>query len=193
MYLGTTNANPLYLWTQGTPRVTVAPSGNVGIGTTGPGYPLDVNGTVRAVDYVSTSDVRLKKDITPIEGLELVTKLQGVRYRWKKDNVADFGLIAQDVEKVIPDAVVTDHDGFKAVKYANLISPVIEAIKELFAKWQGDSADLHRELASVKARADQADTDNAALRDNNARLLKQMDDLRARMDALEKKSRVASP
>jgi hypothetical protein len=84
-----------------------------------------------------TSDGRLKKDIKPIEGaLEKVTALNGVTYHWKdkeKDKQEHVGLIAQNVETVFPQAV-GEMDGYKTVDYAILVSPLIEAVKELKAQ-----------------------------------------------------------
>ncbi len=82
-----------------------------------------------------SSDVRFKRDIASIpDALSAVSKLDGVTYYWKdttKDPRRQIGLIAQEVEKVFPDAVVTDASGYKSVAYQNLIAPVINAIKEI--------------------------------------------------------------
>jgi len=112
--------------------MTILGNGNVGIGTTTPGQLLEVAGTVKATGFLSTSDRRLKTDIRPIEGLDIITRLNGVRYNWINDGTPDFGLIAQEVEAVIPAAVITDKNtGYKGVKYPNLVAPLIESVKEL--------------------------------------------------------------
>ncbi len=55
----------------------VGSTGNVGIGTTSPAYPLDVNGQIRGTNLAVTSDMRFKKDITPIvSALDIVERLQ---------------------------------------------------------------------------------------------------------------------
>lgn len=115
-------------------------TGNVGIFSTNPGiYKLYVNGGMYASSYSSGSDKRWKKNIKPIDkALSLVEKLQGVRFEWKAEEFKDknfekgvqIGLIAQDVEPVIPEVVKTDKDGYKAISYEKLTAVLLEAIKE---------------------------------------------------------------
>jgi hypothetical protein len=110
-----------------------------------------VNGTV-----TQTSDKSLKKNILPISGsLSKVLELQGVTYEWKSQEELEIshsnkgagkketdlqtftfpkgtqlGVVAQDVEKVIPELVQTDANGFKSVDYVKIIPLLIEAIKD---------------------------------------------------------------
>lgn len=90
---------------------------------------LDVLGNVTATGNVTAySDERLKSDITTIEKpLEKVMNLRGCNY--VKDGEYEMGVIAQEVEKVIPEVVV-DGDEFKSVAYGNMVGLLIEAIKE---------------------------------------------------------------
>lgn len=107
-------------------------NGNVGIGTTAPTQLLHVNGTAYATTFLHTSDRRLKTDISSIAtATQLTTKLRGVHFKWKKDGVPAYGVIAQEVEAVMPDAVTTNADGTKAVDYDQLIPVLIEAVKSL--------------------------------------------------------------
>jgi hypothetical protein len=109
-------------------------SGNVGIGTHTPHYKLDVSGTIRGHN-VSPSDQRYKQNIQTLENA--LTKLQGLRgvsFKWKdKTQRADtqIGFIAQEVEKVWPELVSTDSDGYKSLAYGKLTAVLVEAIKEL--------------------------------------------------------------
>lgn len=83
--------------------------------------------------YRSDSDIRYKKDINTIpNALDKITKLRGVNFKWKdrNDNGLQMGVIAQDVEKVFPELVSTNEDGYKSVAYSNLVGALIEAIKE---------------------------------------------------------------
>jgi trimeric autotransporter adhesin len=86
--------------------------------------------TVSTTNYAS--DASLKKDIGIIpDALSKVLDLKGVSFKWKDTGRADLGLIAQDVEKVFPQIVATDKStGLKSVEYANIVAPLIEAMKE---------------------------------------------------------------
>lgn len=111
----------------------------IGYGFAPTNYKLAVNGTVYALNGFSTSDERLKKDIHTLpDALGLVEKLRGVSFRWRKDefpsrNLPDgqqVGLVAQEVEKALPEAVDSDGAGYKAVSYQSVIPVLVEAIKE---------------------------------------------------------------
>ena len=146
---GKAAASPYRLYIQGrtttnaAETITINPmGGNVGIGRLDPIFKLDVNGTVAGTGaYSSNSDTRLKRDILPIENaLNKILMLNGVTYNWNKEfdpdiNLDDrnhIGLLAQDVEKIIPQAVYTDNskNQLKSMTYTELIPVLIEAIKE---------------------------------------------------------------
>jgi hypothetical protein len=111
---------------------TVMRGGNVGIGDTSPSYKLDVNGTIRATnDVIADSDIRLKSEIKPItNAVDTVKALSGKSYI--KDDKPSIGLIAQEVEEVMPFMVHTASDemGTKSVNYQNMVALLIEAVKE---------------------------------------------------------------
>jgi hypothetical protein len=102
----------------------------VGINDSNPTQALTVNGSILASgDVTAFSDVRLKSNIVTIDSaLEKVLKLRGVYFT--KDDKNSMGVIAQEVEKVIPE-VVADNGGYKSVAYGNIVGLLIEAIKEL--------------------------------------------------------------
>ena len=117
----------------------IASNGNVGIGTTNPTAELEVSGSVEVNNVVVHSDKRWKKNIETIDdALDKVTKLRGVEFEWRKDEFkhmrfkegTQIGLIAQEVEEVIPEVVRTSVDEEKSVAYANLVAVLIEAVKE---------------------------------------------------------------
>ena len=88
-------------------------------------------GTLNATTVNSLSDRNKKTNIRPIEdSIALVQRLQGVRFDWIENNKASIGLIAQEVEEVIPEVVETDVDGTKTLSYGNIVGVLIEAIKE---------------------------------------------------------------
>ncbi|MBU0535301.1 tail fiber domain-containing protein [Patescibacteria group bacterium] len=155
---GTSNSGMFFgLGDQGTvaDRMTILPSGNVGIGTTGPGYTLTVAGTAWVTSGAwSGSDVRWKENIQPIAGaLDKVLQLSGVFYNWRKDEFPEnkfddkthLGLIAQDVEKIVPELVTTGPDGYKGLDYNGLAPLLIGAVQEQ----QGQISLLSGQLVSL--------------------------------------------
>jgi hypothetical protein len=137
--------------------------GNVGIGTVSTSYKLDVNGAAHATSFPTSSDVRFKKNITPLQNsLEKIKKLQGVKYEWNefinsrrdgyKLNIPIIGLIAQDVEQVVPEIVdhwklSEDCQDARSIDYPRLIPLLIEAMKEQ----QNQIEELRNEIKSLKS------------------------------------------
>jgi Chaperone of endosialidase len=106
---------------------------------------LDATGDAFANDYFLNADERLRTDIKTVDGLDTIEKLQGVSFNWKKDGTPSAGIVAQDVEKVMPSAVRVNGQGYKTVEYDQLMAPMIEAIKELKRRNDEQAAEL-REL-----------------------------------------------
>ncbi|AYM10837.1 tail fiber domain-containing protein [Agrobacterium tumefaciens] len=114
------------------------------------GIGLDVQGYVMASSFHQTSDIRLKKHVRDISyGLADIKKLRPVSYQWK-EQVTDaqkgtqIGLIAQEVEKVIPEVVTTSKDisATKTIAYAELVPVLIKGIQEL----KSENDDLKTEM-----------------------------------------------
>lgn len=137
-----------------TERMRITGDGNVGIGYTSPSYKLDVNGTIRGSN-VSPSDVRWKEQVKTLDhSLEKVNKLRGVSFEWKdkaKGTGKQIGLIAQEVEKVFPEVVSADNEGYKSVAYDKLVGVLVESIKELKAQKDTEIAALKAEIEALKA------------------------------------------
>lgn len=88
-----------------------------------------------AGNVTAYSDERLKKDIETIENaLDLVKAMRGVRYARRSDSVRGVGVVAQEMQKVIPEVVVDNESGRLSVAYGNLVGVLIEAVKELAAR-----------------------------------------------------------
>ncbi|MBL0134595.1 MAG: tail fiber domain-containing protein [Chitinophagaceae bacterium] len=119
-------------------RLFINGSGFVGIGTNNPTQALQVIGNILASGTITPSDIRYKKNIQLIESpMEKLKQLNGVTYEYRKDDfpqmgfsdMEQVGLIAQEVEKVFPQLVVTDDKGYKAVDYVKLVPVLIESTK----------------------------------------------------------------
>ena len=128
---------------------------------------VQVNGAL-----VMTSDARFKTHIATMNNaLDALLELRGVSYdwdreRWPEKNFSDakqFGFIAQELEKIFPELVSTDAQGYKSVNYVGVIPVVVEAVKTLKAE-------------------------NDALKADNAAVRKSLDAVLKRLDALEKKN-----
>jgi hypothetical protein len=143
--------------------------GDIRVGTTG------TNGCIKnfggnPLAGTCSSDRRFKKDITPFDHvLDHLTALQPVHYSWRASEFPDrhfgdsraYGLVAQDVEQVLPELVVTNDDGFKAVDYSELPLLTIQAVKEL------------------KSKVEELNTENDTLKQRLAELERQMSELLA--------------
>lgn len=89
------------------------------------------SGNLSATNFTSLSDKSKKTNIKPIENpIQIVKNIEGVRYNWIDNNNPSIGVIAQDIEKVIPEVVNINSDGLKSVSYGNIVGVLIEAIKE---------------------------------------------------------------
>jgi len=92
-----------------------------------------ITGILTATDVDSTSDVRLKTNINVVDGaLDKVNSLRGVSFDWKESGESSYGVIAQELESVLPELVHGDDP--KRVNYNGIIGVLIESIKELSAK-----------------------------------------------------------
>jgi hypothetical protein len=144
--------------------------GNVGIRTTNPGYTLHVNGSVAGNGaYVALSDIRVKRDVQDLVGsLAKVLAIRGVSYKWideeRNGSGTQYGVIAQEIEKILPDVVVTSSDEIKRVEYDDLIPLIIEALKAEKASKDAEIVQLKAESAQLKIRADHADAESTRLK-----------------------------
>jgi hypothetical protein len=145
--------------TNGINAMVIDSSGNVGIGTTAPSYKLHVSGQIYATgDIVAFSDLRYKQDLQVIVNpLDKVQNLTGYTYTMttatEKEDVTKLtpryvGLIAQDLEKVLPEAVHKDPDGKMSVAYGNLAGLFVESIKELTE----ENKQLKEQLSTMQTR-----------------------------------------
>ena len=100
------------------------------------GSQIEASGDVIAF---SSSDRRFKDNLVVIEGsLDKIGKINGYEFDWNNKQTAykghDIGVVAQEIEAVLPEVVTTRGDGYKAVKYDKIVPLLIESIKELQKK-----------------------------------------------------------
>ena len=114
-------------------RATRIQADTIGVGTSAPSTSgnMAVLGTISAVDFNSTSDARLKTNVTEISGLELLQDIRPVQFNWKDTDKKSYGVIAQEIEEILPELVYTDENGVKGVSYIPLIALLIGAVKTL--------------------------------------------------------------
>jgi hypothetical protein len=109
---------------------------------------LDNSGNLSADGEIcASSDARLKTNVKTIEnGLDKVLQLRGVEFDRIDKDAHQIGVIAQEVEEIVPDVVHTNEKGMKSVAYGNLVAVLIEAVKDL----KGEITELRAELDELK-------------------------------------------
>jgi len=164
IYNNSSNLNGFQFRTNGnSAKMVIDQSGNVGIGTITPSAKLCVNGNVAYTGYIGAcSDIRYKRDFIPItKPLASVLSLNGFYYYWKKDEFPQMqfnderqlGFSAQEIERLFPEIVMTDANGYKSVDYGRLTPVLVEAIKEqhtLIHSQEQRINDMEKEIAKLK-------------------------------------------
>lgn len=140
--------------------LSIKPNGRVGIGTTSPSQNLAVSGNICYTGSIGAcSDRRYKTNVIGLSGsLEKTLKLRGVTFNWKRDEFPSkkfddrthLGFIAQEVETLFPEMVMTDENGFKSVDYSRLTPVLVEAIKELRAEKDEEIAELKSQIDGLR-------------------------------------------
>ncbi len=136
--------------------MTLMPNGTVGIGTGyTAGYKLYVVGSAYATGIWQPSDLTFKENITPIDSaLSKVQQIETIAFNWNADGQKEkgfpdgrhYGVIAQNIQEVLPEVVKEGPEGEKAVAYTEIIPVLIEAIKEQ----QKEIDALKLELSAIK-------------------------------------------
>ncbi|MDX1476877.1 MAG: tail fiber domain-containing protein [Saprospiraceae bacterium] len=141
-----------------TTQMIITPGGNVGIGTVGPAWRLEVNGTAAKPGggmWAATSDARLKQDVSPFtDGLEAIMDVHPVRYRYTRASGYPtdreyVGVIAQELQTVAPymvDTVTSDDMEYLSVDGSAMIYMLVNAVQDLAEQNQR----MQRELATLR-------------------------------------------
>jgi hypothetical protein len=147
----TSGGNVLIGTTSGTGKLNVSQSGvewssiyNHTNATTQYYFLFQYNGTSigsiignnTSTSYNTTSDYRLKQDLKPINGLDLVSQIKVYDYEWKSDETRAYGVLAHELQEVIPQAVNGEKDAeqMQGVDYSKLVPILVQAIQELKAE-----------------------------------------------------------
>ena len=119
---------------------TLNTQGNLGINTSGAEATHGITlpdtststGQVKANAFVTYSSIRFKKDVQKLDNaMDIINQLEGVSYKWKDTDKQDYGFIAEEVGRVLPD-IVEWHDGDEyatSMDYMRIISFLVEAVK----------------------------------------------------------------
>ena len=115
---------------------------HIGAGTDPSSIQLQVTGQIASPDNITayySSDISLKDNLRPIENaLFKVNQIAGYEFDWnekshqiQQDKGHDVGLVAQEVEKVLPEVIQIREDGIKAIAYEKVVPLLVQSIKEL--------------------------------------------------------------
>jgi hypothetical protein len=168
---------PLYVNFAGNNTYLNVTGGNVGIGTSAPDHTLTVNGSADKPgggSWGTYSDGRLKTlDGSFKSGLSQIMKLHPVRYRYQKENplgIQDaqehIGLVAQDVQKVIPEAVTENSKGYLLLNNDPILWAMLNAMKEQQGQIRKQQEQIRAQLAKIAQLTAQMKVIQTSLRGN---------------------------
>jgi hypothetical protein len=156
-HTGTTGADIFKVLRSGTTEFAIDQNGNVGIGLASPTQKLHVQGNILASGSVTqASDRRIKDNIQTIEGaLSIVEQMRGVFFNVGTESKRQVGLVAQEVEEVLPEAVFTNDtpEAIKSVAYGNIVGLLCEAIKEMKQDYDTKLSTLETQLHVLRNEA----------------------------------------
>ena len=97
---------------------------------------ITVNGATGVTSYITSSDYRLKEDLQDFTGLDMVSKIPVYDYKWKSAESRSYGVMAHELQEVLPDAVSGEKDAeeMQGVDYSKIVPLLIKSIQELTAK-----------------------------------------------------------
>ena len=115
---------------------------------------VQFTGNVYPASFTPTSSLAFKTNIRTFENaLDTVNRLRGVRFDWKDSGQPAVGLIAEEVDQVVPEVVAHEGGTAKGVNYANLVAVLVEAVKEQQTTINRQQAELDN-LKGLKAKVE---------------------------------------
>ena len=161
------SSDPVFEIGIGTPiihenAITVLKNGKVGILTATPSYTLHVVGdagkAVGGTTWINASDIRLKDILGDYKaGLDEIVKLHSIHFQYKKNNARDLpsdtkeiGFIAQEIQKIFPECVTENADGYLDFNMHPINVALVNAVKELNEQLHKKSAELHSLRADLE-------------------------------------------
>jgi len=165
-------------------------AGEVGIGDDTPDSELDVVGDIEYTGVITdVSDRRLKENINKLEStvmLDRLMKVDGYTFQMidrKDDDRVEYGVIAQEIEAIFPELVHTEatEEAYKSVNYTGLITPIIEAVKELYSK----VLEIMDQIKVIFDKIAQLENENAQLQAEVDALKQQNNDILKRLESIE--------
>ena len=150
-----------------TEKLRIDSAGNVGIGVTGPVFPLEMASgahvTVAGV-WTDASDRRLKDEITPLEkyGIETLFNLKPKSYVMKKGREKQIGFIAQDLLETVPE-VVSTKGRFMGISYGQLTTVVVKVVQEFYTEFKQTVASLYKSIDQNEKRIAKLEAKNEKL------------------------------
>lgn len=108
-------------------------------------YYVPSTGTLSSTVFVSLSDARFKTDIEEINGQILLNEIHPVKFSWKDSGIKSYGVIAQELESILPELVETNDKGYKSVSYIPMIAMLIDVVK----KQQIEIENIKKQLKNV--------------------------------------------
>jgi hypothetical protein len=122
---GTSNSNVVFTCKAKVPFTVF----DCDIKTTG---AVRIGGAVTASNFLASSDRRLKMNFVNLQdSLDKIRHINGVKFDWKDSGLPDVGFVAQEVQDVFPEVVMTGSDGFLKVDYARVVVLLLEAVKTM--------------------------------------------------------------
>ncbi len=177
-------------------KVRIDNAGNMGIGTTSPGYTLDVNGTAHCTSGLWSSDQQFKTDIDSIQNaLAIIKQLKPKTYYFDTTNVwglnfpsaKQHGFVAQDLEQVLPEIVATSSKPAEVDSSGNVVHPALTYKSvyylELIAFLTKGIQEQQQKIDSLQSKANNQDSINSALQNqiitNNTMFQNQLNELQS--------------